>query len=170
MIFVSEARDDKAAAVLEALEMRSVAEGWPAPVHPRVRLGYLWQRAHTLRSFATTLAGPARETAILYAEYAREQFTALARSTGISLPSIAVLEEQFAVQDGDGAKALAIARGLDLAKLDPQDLYITSLALEAGGDRAAAADARARIEKQTRFGLFEATYAYLARKAGSAPR
>ena len=81
MIFVSEARGDKTAAMLEALEMRSVAERWPAPIHPRARLGYLWQRAHTLRSFAETLSGLARETAILYAQRAREEFTALARST-----------------------------------------------------------------------------------------
>jgi hypothetical protein len=86
----------------------------------------------------------------------------------MSITSIAVLDEQFAVLDGDGPGALAAARTLDLNTLDPQDLYLTSLALDAGGDHEAAADARARIEKKTDFGLFEATYAYLARKASAA--
>jgi hypothetical protein len=168
LIFVSEARDDKAAALFEALEMRSVAEHWPAPLAPRIRLGYLWQRAHTLRAFADTLQGPARDTAILYARRARDEFATLARSSKMSLPSIAVLDAQFAVLDGDRERALAAARTLDLATLDPQDLYIVSLALDVGGDHEAAADARHRIEAKTDFGLFEATYAYLGRKAAAA--
>jgi hypothetical protein len=128
-----------------------------------MRLGYLWQRAHTLRRYAETLQAPNRDTAIRYARRAKSEFTDLAKQTQQSLPSIAVLDEEFAALDGDCAAALGATRSLDLASLDPQDLYITSFALKTCGEHEKAAAARAKIEASRNLELFNAIYRYLIR-------
>ena len=59
---------------------------------------------------------------------------------------MAVIEAFFAARKGDGHAAAAAAKRVDVDKDDDlQDLYVISLALEAGGDRDGAARVRAKV-------------------------
>ena len=91
-------------------------------------------------------------------ETAADYFEALARASQHSVDSIAILDGQFAALDGDGPGALKAVGSLDLKSLDPQDLYLTSLAFEAGGDAARAAAARKSIREQLELDLFNVVY------------
>jgi hypothetical protein len=163
MIFLCEAQRDQLCALFEAIQMMSAAEALEPPLPIRLRLGNLWQRAHTLRALAQSLAEPLRTRAILYAQQAREAFSSLARKTGESLPSIQILTEQFASLDGDCATALAAARLLEPSTLDPQDRYITYEALNTCGRKESATKLRDAILENDELGLFPAVYRYLVR-------
>ncbi len=162
-IFVCEARGDQLCALLEADQMISVSERAPPPWPIRMRLGNLWQRAHTLRAFAETLQAENRAAAVRYASEAREEFNKLARESKQSLASIDILTEQFASMDGDCPTALAAAHALDLKALDPQDLFTTSVALDTCGDTEGAAAVRKQILASNALSLFDSVYRYLAR-------
>jgi hypothetical protein len=149
--------------------MMAAAEQIPSPWPVRMRLGNLWQRAHTLRAVAQGLDGQLRAQALIYAQQARDQFAELARKTQTSLPSIAVLTEQFASLDGNCVEALTAAHSLDPGTLDPQDLYTTAVALEACGDFAGGAALRQRILANRELSFFTSVYRLLARQAPQPP-
>lgn len=162
-IFIAEARGDLLGAYLEAGEMMAVTDGVEQPP-VRMRLGNLWQRAHTLRALAEQLDGPDKAAALTYAQRAREAFNALAVKSQQSLPSIDILTEQFAALDGDCTLALKTARQFNVDELDPQDGYITAVALELCGDTDTAKKVRERILATKQLGLFHSVYRFLARQ------
>lgn len=161
-IFLCEARHDALCAALEADEMLTSALRFEnAPEH--MKLGIWWQRAHTFRGLAQTLDGANRAAALVYAQRAKDEFNALATKLQQSLPSITILDEQFAALDGDCTTALSKARSLDVATLDPQDAYITAIAFELCGERATGVALRKQILANTELTLFNSVYRYLAR-------
>ena len=80
------------------------------------------------------------------AEKARVSYRALAAPLGTNDDSIAVLDGFFAVHAGDKRAALAAAKRVKLAEnSDVEDLYLTQMAFDAGGDAASAKAVRERI-------------------------
>jgi hypothetical protein len=131
------------------------AGSWPSPPNaPRgsdratqVKLKETWHRAYLLRMHAQQVSGSRKTAALAYAEGARQEYAALARPLGGYEDSIAVLEAFFAMHDGDMPRATAAAKRVDVAKNDDvEDLYLVYSALDAAGDREAAASAKKQID------------------------
>ena len=101
-------------------------------------LHYWWDRAYLLAEDPATRA---------QADAARKTYEELADPKD-EHDGLAVLAAFFAVEDGDGAAALAHAREVDAEKDDDlQDLYVLALAHDLGGDRAGGDALRAMIRK-----------------------
>jgi hypothetical protein len=111
-----------------------------------VQLKEHWHRAYLLRMLAVVEKGARRAQALRDAEKARAAYRALAAPLGTNDDSIAVLDGFFAVHAGDKRAALAAARRVKLAEnSDVEDLYLTQMAFDAGGDPAGAKAVRERI-------------------------
>lgn len=105
-----------------------------------------WHRAYLYRMWAERAAGSRRRAALRYAEEARKAYADLVKERPDYGDSIAVLDGLFAALDGDKARALAAGRRIDVANNDDvEDLYLAAVALEAGGDVAAAEAVKKRI-------------------------
>jgi hypothetical protein len=167
MIFLREAQEDPLGAYLEAEAMRSVADmpSVAPEVRARLRLGYTWQRAHTLVHLTEGDEAHDPRRAFVYAREAREQFARLAHEQNRSLASIDVLEEDFATVAHDTRRALEAAGRLAIDDLDPQDLYITLRAYLAAGDEAGIARVRARLDANHDVDLLTSVYRFLSRRA-----
>jgi hypothetical protein len=165
VLFVRQAQGDAAGMVAAADGMARVTDAarLPPAEDKQWRLGVLWQRAHTYRVLAQTQTGAARAASLAVASEARASFTALAHELDRSIASIAVLDETFAALDGDGPTAVAAARTLELDDLDPQDVYLTARAFEAGGEAAAAEQAKKVLREMTYPSVMQAAYQHLVR-------
>lgn len=112
----------------------------------QTKLKETWHRAYLMRMYAQQVTGNRRESALAYAEEARQAYATLAHPLGEYEDSIAVLEAFFAMHDGDLPRARAAAKKVDIAKNDDvEDLYLVYSALDAAGDKPAAAAVRERI-------------------------
>lgn len=148
LMMLREAQGDVTGALVECDEMTlSGLRGTWATADPTlVWMKEHWHRAYLLRMLAERLTGPRREATLRYAEAARARYTAMARDQPDFQDSIAVLEGYFAALDGDAARALAAARRVNVKENgDVEDLYLTVIAFDAGGDAAAAEAVRQKI-------------------------
>jgi hypothetical protein len=111
-----------------------------------VQLKEHWHRAYLLRMLAVVEKGAKRAQALRDAEKARVAYRSLAAPLGTNDDSIAVLDGFFAVHASDKRAALAAARRVKLAEnSDVEDLYLTQMAFDAGGDAASARAVREHI-------------------------
>lgn len=114
----------------------------PADKTRALRLHELWDRAYLTLDRARTEKGPARARGLAEAERDRGAYEALAKQAD-DHDGMAVLAAFFAWARGDGRAAAATARKVDLAHDDDlQDLYVISLALDAGADHDGASRVR----------------------------
>ena len=149
VMMLREAQGDVASALVECEEMTRAGRrgtwGKPEKREQLVLLKDLWHRAYLLRMLAEQQAGPRRAATLRYAQAARKAYADAAPRPDYA-DAVAVLDGYFAALDGDAAKALEAGRRVNVAENgDLEDLYLAVLALDAGGDRAAADAARARI-------------------------
>jgi hypothetical protein len=167
MLFLREAQGDPMDAYLEAEAMRTVADGPTVSpdVRARLRLGYTWQRAHTLVHLTEAPTARDRARVIGYAREAREAFARLAREQDRSLASIDVLEEDAATVEHDATRAVTAAERLDVSSLDPQDRYITLRAFIGARNDAGVSRLRAAIDEDHDVDLLTSVYRRLAREA-----
>jgi hypothetical protein len=107
-----------------------------------------WHRAYLLRMVAARETGAKKGEAMRGAEKARKAYRDLATPLGTYGDAIAVLDGFFAVHGGDKKAALAAGNKVDLAKNDDlEDLYLAQMALDFGGDAAAAERVRTIINR-----------------------
>jgi hypothetical protein len=109
-----------------------------------LRLHEIWDRSYLYLelSQAATLT---RKTLALSAGASRSEYDALARQAN-DRDGMAVLEAFFALGAGDARAAASAAKRVDVTKDDDaQDLYVIAMALDAEGEKDAAAGVRARI-------------------------
>jgi hypothetical protein len=150
LVLLHTAQGDLLAALVEAEEMvdSSQDKTWAKDTDGRtfLLLKKHWHRAYLLRMIAATSTGSRQQAALRYAEQARAEYRALASPLGTYGDSIAVLDAFFAIQDGDAAAALAAAAqvGADVND-DVEDLYLTQIAFDRGGNAERAAAIRERI-------------------------
>lgn len=150
LILLRLAEGDLLGAIAECEEMTKAGErgDWGATDAERlgeVRLKEHWHRAYLWRMAAATRVGPERDALLRYAERSRQEFAAIATPQKLD-DSIAVLEAYFAYCDGDKEAMLRAARRVNVAENDDlEDLYLTQVALEEGGDVAAADAVRTRM-------------------------
>jgi len=106
----------------------------PAEKTRELRLHELWDRAYLVL-----------ETSPKDAPLAKERYEALAKIAN-DHDGMAALDAFFAAKKKDAKAALAAAKKIDIEKDgDLQDLYVVSLALDAGGDKEGAKRVRDRI-------------------------
>jgi len=152
MIALRTANGDLIGALVECEEMvkAGVRGTWmPSDIDrlTLVRLKEHWHRAYLLRMIAQTLAGAERQVFVAYAESARKEYVELATPLGTMGDSIAVLDAYFAFCDGQRDKMREAALRVNVAENDDiEDLYLVQLALDAAGDRDAAAAVRKRMQ------------------------
>jgi hypothetical protein len=152
LIMLRTARQDLLGALIECERMVDVGQAgiWTADPKSRrmVLLKKYWHRAYLLRLVAAMSDGSPSEAARRYAEGARATFRELAAPIKDQADAVAVLDAFFAVQDGDGSAARAAARRVNVSDDDDvEDLYITQMALDIGGDSAGAVAVRKKIER-----------------------
>jgi len=141
------AEGDRAGARAEVEQARATLDHgtFDAGKSRAMRLHERWDRAYL--SLEAALAAPPAERARAMAEADRDRadYEALARPAN-DHDGMAVLAAFFAVRRHQGKLALAEARKVVVEKdPDVQDLYVLSLALDAGGDREGAARVRAIV-------------------------
>lgn len=115
------------------------------PSKKKLKLHELWDRAYV--DLEISIAAPPENRSTLYskADDARNEYQELALAEN-DHDGMAVLEAFFAVRKNDGNHAKIAAKRVDIENdADLQDLYVLALALDLGGDLAAAQNARARI-------------------------
>jgi hypothetical protein len=153
LVLYAVARGDLVNALLALRQARLAAEqgSWTYPGRSRmmqVRLGDAWLRALFLRLRAEQLKGSARAAALHYANDARAEYRRLAKEDGGHLDSIAVLDVIFAVHDKDKGEALEAARRVSYKKNnDIEDLYLTWVGFDYGGDAAMAKAVHERMKR-----------------------
>jgi hypothetical protein len=109
-----------------------------------LRLHELWDRSYLALELSQANAAT-RKTVALGPKANRAEYDALAKQAD-DRDGMAVLEAFFALGAGDGKAAAAAAKRVDVAKdEDVQDLYVIASALDAAGDKEAAASVRGRI-------------------------
>ncbi len=148
LMMLREAAGDITGAIVELHEMtRAAAAGdWGAAAKRSFALKDSWHRAYLYRIAAESARGGQRRALLQYAESARQEYRRAVHGDGDYADSIAVLDAYFAVRDGDAAAALEAARRVDVEENgDVEDLYLTAIALEFGGDERAAAAVRDKI-------------------------
>ena len=152
LMMLRAAQGDVSGALLECYEMRTVGDRgtWTMPERKRttqVQLKDFWHRAFYLRLRAEQLKGSQRKAVLRYADQARQAYRKLASRVSGFGDSIAVLDALFAVHAGDKRAALRAARRVNVEKNgDVEDLYLTHMGLEFGGDAKAAARVRDKIK------------------------
>jgi hypothetical protein len=149
LMMIREAQGDPAAALVENDQATlAAARGTWDTAQGRENLAYTkdrWHRAYLTRMLAEMRKGQERQTLIVYAKAALEDYRTRAHALGGYEDSIAILDAYFAALAGDGPAALHAAKLVDPTKDDDvEDLYLVVLGLRAGGDRAGA-DAVERI-------------------------
>ena len=150
LVLLRVARRDLLGALVECDQMIEAGQvgPWTADADGRrfIQLKKQWHRAYLLRLVAAMSTGVTRDAALRYAEDARTAFRALTAGSPDDSDANAVLDAFFAVHAGDPAGALAAARRVNVgANTDAEDLYLTWMAFELGGDAAAGAAVRERI-------------------------
>ncbi len=151
LIMLVTAQADLPGALAECAAMTEAGQHPPFSNDPEgpafVLLKKHWHEAYLLRMVAAALGGGrAHDGALAGALAAREAYRTLATQVGHHADSIAVLDGFFAVHDGRPYAALAAARLVDLASNDDvEDLYLTQMAFDFGGDGASAQKVRARM-------------------------
>ncbi len=119
----------------------------PEAKSARVGLHEKWDRAYVLLELARTAPPTLRAKALAAADAARVDYETAAKPLA-DHDGMAVLTAFFAARAGDGKKALAAAKTVDVEKDDDlQDIYVLALAFDAAGDHARADALRARIRK-----------------------
>jgi hypothetical protein len=148
MLHTAEGDLPAAIAACDAMTAAGTHGSWAAEKQASnlVQLKEHWHRAYLLRMLAVVEKGPKRAQALAAAEAARKAYRALAAPLGTNDDSIAVLDGFFAVHAGDKRAALAAAKRVKLALNDDvEDLYLTQMAFDAGGDAAGAQAVRDHI-------------------------
>jgi hypothetical protein len=138
LTWVRWAEHDHAGALAENDRFAKAAEPLPPDDRRGALLHYWWDRAYLLEEEPSTRGEAAK---------ARHEYESLARLPD-QADGVAVLAAFFAVEEGDGVRALAEAKKVDANKDDDlQDLYVLQAAYDLGGDAATAAALRATIAK-----------------------
>jgi hypothetical protein len=167
MLHTAEGDLDAALAACDAMTAAGQRPPWSDDADGRtfVALKEHWHRAYLLRMLAAASQGAKRASALRDAEAARAAYRKLATPLGTHGDSIAVLDGFFAVHAGDRRAALAAAKKVDLAgNGDVEDLYLTQMAFEAGGDAKGADSVRQRIAGLHEISIADAvTRVWLAR-------
>jgi hypothetical protein len=138
LTWVRWAQHDHAGALSENDRFAKAAEPLPSDDRRGALLHYWWDRAYLLEEDPATRDEAAK---------ARHEYESLARMPD-QADGVAVLAAFFAVQEGDGARAISEAKKVDASKDDDlQDLYVLQLAYDLGGDAATATALRRTIAK-----------------------
>lgn len=162
---------DLAAALAEVDAARVVLDhGTLAAADLRaLRLHERWDRAYLLLELAQTSPRSSRAAALTAARNAKKAYDELAGAAN-DHDGMAVLEAFFAVRARDGRAALAAARRVNVDQdSDLQDLYVLAMALDVGGDHAAARYTRERICAGREYLMKPLIVAQLAREGATCP-